>query len=239
MNQSQGSASLRDSAQSVAVRRPRVVLVSDVLLYRQGLEASLGRDGRVEVIHVVASTDALGVVAGSLPDVVLLDGAASECLALARTLRSQLPRIPLVGFGISGGAERLVDCAQCGIAAFVDCNASAADLAGAVIDALEGRLECSPEVSALLCERLAQYAAGGNEPENLTRREREVARLIGEGLSNKEIAKDLKIGPSTVKNHVHNILEKLGVRRRSAIVQQLGAFRWSGAGARQEFLDVD
>jgi DNA-binding CsgD family transcriptional regulator len=60
----------------------------------------------------------------------------------------------------------------------------------------------------------------------LTRREREIAALIGEGLSNKEIAIDLRIGPSTVKNHIHNILEKLNVRRRAAIVHQLREFPW-------------
>lgn len=209
-----------------AGRHPAVVVVSDVLLYRQGLEASLAKDSRIEVLKAVTSRDALPAIVSQLPDVVLLDGAAAECLALARTLRSQLPKIRLVGFGISGGAERLVDCAQCGFAAFVDSNASAADLASAALGALKGELSCSPEVSALLCERLAHYAAATDEPEALTRREREIALLIGEGLSNKEIAKDLQIGPSTVKNHVHSILEKLGVRRRSAIPHQMSVFRW-------------
>lgn len=81
-------------------------------------------------------------------------------------------------------------------------------------------------MSALLCARVAELATLGQQPETLTRREREIAMLVGEGLSNKEIAKDLSIGPSTVKNHVHNILEKLRVRRRSAIAQQLSAFPW-------------
>jgi len=227
MEQSQQSVEWRDA--QVAARRPRVVVVSDVLLYRQGLEASLARDGRVEVVEVAASNHALAAISKRSPDIVLLDGAATECRALARILRAQLPKIPLVGFGISGGADRLVDCAQCGFAAFVDSRASAVDLANAALGALRGELDCSPEVSALLCERLAHYATAGREPESLTRREREIALLIGEGLSNKEIAKDLKIGPSTVKNHVHNILDKLRVRRRSAIPHQLNAFRWASA----------
>jgi DNA-binding NarL/FixJ family response regulator len=228
MEQSQQRVGLREAP--AAIGPPRVVIVSDVVLYRQGLEASLVKDGRVEVVGAVASKDALAAISTRMPDVVLLDGAATECLALARTLRAQLAKIPLVGFGIPGGADRLVDCAQCGFAAFVDSNASAADLTNAALGALRGEFDCSPEVSALLCERLAHYAAAGQEPESLTRREREIALLIGEGLSNKEIAKDLKIGPSTVKNHVHNILDKLRVRRRSAIPHQLGAFRWASGG---------
>jgi two-component system, NarL family, nitrate/nitrite response regulator NarL len=62
---------------------------------------------------------------------------------------------------------------------------------------------------------------GSTKSAILTRREREIAVLIGQGLSNKEIAIDLRIGAATVKNHVHSILEKLDVRRRSAIVHQL------------------
>lgn len=214
-------------------RRPRLVIVSDVLLYRQGLEASIGKDGRVEVVGATSTKEALRALSTYMPDVVLLDGAANECLALARTVRTELPMIRLVGFGISGGAERLVDCAQSGLAAFVDSNASATDLASAALAVLKGELACSPQVSALLCERLAHYATVGQEPDALTRREREIAVLIGDGLSNKEIAQDLKIGPSTVKNHVHNILEKLRVRRRSAIAHQLGAFRWGMSATQQ------
>lgn len=228
-------AALREANASTGSLRARVVIVSDVLLYRQGLEASLAKDGRVEVVGVTSSKEALRVLSRQLPDIVLLDGGASECMALARTLRAELPMIRLVGFGISGGAEKLVDCAQSGIAAFVDSNASASDLADAALAALKGELACSPQVSALLCERLAHYATAGQDPEALTRRERQIAVLIGEGLSNKEIAQDLRIGPSTVKNHVHNILEKLRVRRRSAIAHQLGAFRWGMSASAQQF----
>ena len=226
MDQLQQSLRLRSAIGPSDGSRPRGVLVSDVLLYRQGLQASLSKDGRVDVVAAAPSRDALAIISRCLPDVVLVDGAASECLAIARVLRSQWPKIRLVGFGISGGAERLVDCAQWGLAAFVDCNASAVDLANAVLGAIKGELACSPEVSALLCERLAHYASAGQEAECLTRREHEIALLIGEGLSNKEIAKDLRIGPSTVKNHVHSILEKLRVRRRSAVAHQLSAFGW-------------
>jgi two-component system, NarL family, nitrate/nitrite response regulator NarL len=225
------SAGLTTAHAPESAPRPRAVVVSNVVLYRQGLEASLGRDGRLSVVAVVSSREALPVVARQKPNIVLLDGTTPEGLTLARTLRAQIPAILLVGFGISGGTERLVDCAQNGFAAFVDSNASVTDLVDAAIGALRGELTCSPRVSALLCERLAFYATAEREPEALTRREREIAVLIGEGLSNKEIAKDLCIGPSTVKNHVHNILEKLKVRRRSAIAHQISAFRWADRDA--------
>ena len=218
-----------------ALPRPKIVIVSDVLLYREGLAASLARDGRLEVTDLVTSPDALPAISRDCPDVVLLDGAISDCLGLARRIRANLSGILLVGFGISGGADRMVDCAESGLAAFIDCNGNVDQLVEAVVAALRGELACSPVVAALMCERLASLSQSGSHHVSvLTRREREVAALIGQGLSNKEIASDLRIGPATVKNHVHSILEKLNVKRRSAIVQQLREFAWmSGAPAPQ------
>lgn len=203
-----------------------VTIVSDVLLYREGLAASLIRDGRLEVVGLFDSQEALPGIARERPDAVLLDGAMSDCLVLARKIRAHFSELRIVGFGICGGADRLVDCAESGLAAFVDSGGNVGELVDAVLGALKGELACSPEVTALMCERLANLASGAHRPDALTRREREIAALIGQGLSNKEIANDLRIGPSTVKNHVHSILEKLNVRRRSAIVNQLREFSW-------------
>lgn len=210
-----------------ATGAPTVTVVSDVVLYREGLAASLARDGRFAVLDLVSGTDALPVIARSPPDVVLLDGGMKDGLDLARKIRAHVLGPRIIGFGISGGADRFVDCAESGLAAFIDSKGSVEELVNTIFAALRGELSCSPKVSALMCERLASLSAGGlHRPGALTRREREVAVLIGQGLSNKEIANDLCIGPSTVKNHVHSILEKLNVRRRSAIVHQLSQLPW-------------
>ena len=203
-----------------------VTIVSDVLLYREGLAASLSRDGRLAVLDLVSGADALPAIVRNAPDAVLLDGGMEEMLLLARKIRAHAPALRIVGFGISGGADRFVDCAESGLAAFVESRGSLSELVDAVLGAINGELACSPKVTALMCERLAHLSAGGHRPDALTAREREVAALIGQGLSNKEIASDLRIGPSTVKNHVHSILEKLNVKRRSAIVHQLSELPW-------------
>lgn len=211
---------------SALLKAPRVAIVSDVLLYREGLAASLLRDGQLEVTDLVCGRDALPAIIRSRPDAVLLDGALPDCLELARKIRANVSGPRVVGFGIAGGVDRMIDCAESGLAAFIDANGSVGELVDAVLRALKGELSCSPQLSALMCERLANLSAGAHRPHALTRREREIAALIGQGLSNKEIANDLRIGPSTVKNHVHSILEKLNVRRRSAIVQQLRELPW-------------
>lgn len=205
---------------------PTVTVVSDVLLYREGLAASLVRDGRLTILDIVASADALPALSRKPPDALILDAAVPEWLQLSRRLRLVIPCLRIVGFGISGGVERFVECAESGLAAFVGCNGSVGQLVDAVIGALKGELACSPRLSALMCERLALLSAGSSGSSPLTRREKEIAALIGQGLSNKEIAIDLRIGASTVKNHVHSLLEKLNVRRRSAIVHQLGQTAW-------------
>ena len=227
------SPSVRHLAESAGT--PTVSIVSDVLLYREGLAASLVRDGRLRVLDLVSGADALPAVSRTRPDALLLDGAMTDCLDHARRLRASVPGLLIVGFGISGGADCLVDCAESGLAAFVDANGNVDELVEAVRGALNGELACSPRVAALMCERLARRASGTRPSMILTRREGEIATLIGQGLSNKEIAKDLRIGPSTVKNHVHSILEKLNVRRRSAIVHQLSQSPWGPDTARRTF----
>ena len=235
MDQSYPDLDVREPVPADAEARPRVVIVSDVHLYREGLAASIARDSRLEVAGMVSSNEALPAISGKRPDAVLLDGAIEKGLDLARRIRANVSGVLIVGFGISGGADRMVDCAESGLAAFVDCNSNVDELVGAVLAALRGELDCSPALAALLCERLASLSdSGPRHLSGLTRREREVAALIGQGLSNKEIASDLRIGPATVKNHVHSILEKLNVKRRSAIVHQLREFNWmNGAIASQ------
>src|SRR5688572_1850843 len=127
---------------------PTVTIVSDVLLYREGLAASLVRDGRLRIIDLVSGANALAAISRFRPDAVLLDGAMADCLEHARRIRAALPGLLMVGFGISGGADCLVDCAESGLAAFVDSDGSVNELVEAVRGALIeiGRASCRERV---------------------------------------------------------------------------------------------
>jgi DNA-binding NarL/FixJ family response regulator len=133
-------------------------------------------------------------------------------------------RIPLVALGISGSDSDVIACAEKGAAGFVTCDASLEELAGTIQRAAEGELVCSPRTAGTLMRRLATLAAE-RRPEPigaaLTRREQEVAALMREDLSNKEIATRLRIEVATVKNHVHNVLDKLRVHRRGEATRLL------------------
>jgi DNA-binding NarL/FixJ family response regulator len=197
---------------------PRIVVAGGILLYREGLAASLARDGRLDVVAVVDLTDAVATASRLLPDAIVLDASTEEGLSLARRLKCTNPELPVVGFGIAERPADVIGCAEAGLAGFIDQNGSVDALVAVIFDALRGEFNCSPRVTTILCARLSRLADRGHrEPAVLTPRELEIAGLVAEGLSNKEIAQGLRIGPTTVKNHVHNILDKLNVRRRAAI----------------------
>jgi DNA-binding NarL/FixJ family response regulator len=100
----------------------------------------------------------------------------------------------------------------------VACDASSDELAAILCSAGPGELACSPRLAAILFRHVAALARdqGSAQSRLLTPREREILELIDGGLMNKEIASALSIELTTVKNHVHHILEKLGVTRRAA-----------------------
>jgi DNA-binding NarL/FixJ family response regulator len=119
-------------------------------------------------------------------------------------------------------AGAIVACAEAGAAGFVTEEETIEDLARAITNAARDELDCSPIITAALARRLAVLA--GDEPnvdatQRLTRREAEISEFLRRGLSNKEIASRLQIEVTTVKNHVHNILEKLGLSRRAEIAR--------------------
>jgi DNA-binding NarL/FixJ family response regulator len=195
----------------------RVLVVSDVLLYREGIAHGLARLGRLTIVAALSGAEAAAMLESAALDAILLDASASESLLVARQLRVSRPDLPIVGFGI-GNAATSVACAEAGLIGFVGRDGTLSELERAVEQAIAGEVGCSPKLVAMLCRRVAALSGTSAPPAaSLTRRERQISALVSEGLSNKEIAIELRIGPATVKNHIHNILEKLQVRRRGAI----------------------
>jgi two-component system, NarL family, nitrate/nitrite response regulator NarL len=198
----------------------RVVVVSDVFLYREGLSASLSHAG-VTVVRAVPAAQAED--ASSDADIVVLDASAEGALRLARQIGWR-GRRKVIGFGIGDADEEVLACAEAGLAGFVPREAGAEGLLAAIDRAVRNEVQCSPRATALIFARLAALAGPMHgTPASLTRREREVARLMAEGLSNKEIASALCLGVPTVKNYAHAVLEKYGVRRRSAVAGEVFA----------------
>ena len=202
-----------------------VFVVARVRLYREGLVAALGRSGSIEVVGVAADPAvALREVDRLRPDVAVLDVAGAAGLELVRELRLAMPATRIVVLAIAEAPDDVLPWAEAGISGYLTCEDSLADLVDVVAAAVRGESRCSPEVSAALLERVHALASArpvSSGVSLLTEREREIAELLEERLTNKEIANRLQIELPTVKNHVHNILAKLEVRRRSDAAAEL------------------
>jgi len=210
------------------------MVVSDVRLYREGLVASLVHYADISVVGSgPVDSNVLPQVGEVAPDVLILDFAASDSLGLARLVHAQLPAVRVVAFAVREQETEILACAESGVSAYVGPDSSVEDLVCAVKCALHDELYCSAKVAELLFRRLGHLARGQPQPESstvLTLREAEILRLIEQGLSNKEIARELRIGGATVKNHVHNVLRKLSVRRRGEAAAHLRATRGANGG---------
>ena len=209
----------------------RVLVVAGIRLYREGLEAIIARDIRLSVAGTAADVPAACAIVSHLrPEVVLLDAAPEAPPQAVRALVASSPdvRILVLGLPEADLDHQVLECVQAGAAGYVTREASLADLVEAVVCAARGEMLCSKSVAGALARSLARIAAETESPPAdtlLTRREHQIAHLLAEGLSNKEIARDLHIELPTVKNHVHRILGKLQVQRRGEAAARLRGVR--------------
>jgi two-component system nitrate/nitrite response regulator NarL len=215
------ASSLLDVRQTTPVA-PRVYIVSDVRLYREGLISSLARQSYLEVLGAGSSGNAIEQIISLQPMVLLLDLSTRDSFALSRHARELVPALRVVAFAVEEREENILACARAGICGYLAQDGSVEDMVAAVRCALNGELLCSPRIAALLFSRIAAFPhdrAGAPVGVLLTRREREIAALLACDLPNKEIARRLHLGPATIKNHVHNILQKLNLRHRGDVAR--------------------
>jgi DNA-binding NarL/FixJ family response regulator len=218
----------------------RVLIISDILLYLDGLAEIIGQHEDIEIAGTCEILDeALSVASKLSPNVVLLDMAMHNSITAIRAIKRLDPSIKIVALGVPEIDKEIIACAEAGISNYVTRQGSISELIRAVKDAMRGELRCSPKIAARLLQKVGAQAADRSlleEPCRLTPREMEIAHLIDLGLSNKEIATKLFIEVSTVKNHVHNLLEKLNVRRRGEAAAKLRPLMIHFT-ARQAYLD--
>jgi two-component system, NarL family, nitrate/nitrite response regulator NarL len=219
------SASLGDeSTEDARLIRPRLFVLTDIRLLREGLVLVLSQQSSVLVVGSSDLSTSPSDIAEARPDVVLLDITIPGSLDISLPIRRILPDVKIVAIAVAEIEKEIITCAEAGISGFVSRNGAAQDVVAAVHGALRGELICSPRTAALLVSRVAALSGKPQVAANshtLTRREREIVTLLSEGLSNKEIARALRIQDATVKNHVHNILSKMQVRRRGEVAAQV------------------
>ena len=194
-------------------------LICRVRLYCDVIADRLACEPGIALIGMANPEDNLAAeIETAVPDVVLLDTSPRDALAVAARLIRERPQTRILGFGVSDVPEDVVACAEAGLSGYVPCTASIKDLISAARRVAFGSTVCSDAIADGLFQHLRR-AAFGSLPSSLervlTQRQQQIVGLIGEGLSNKEIARRLSLGTSTVKNHVHDILDRLQVTSRS------------------------
>ncbi|MEV6871445.1 response regulator transcription factor [Amycolatopsis sp. NPDC051128] len=198
----------------------RVAVVSPVRIYLEGLAQLLNAEDGVGLVESASAVEAAAsLLKPAQVDVVLVDmtgGMAGERGLDALRGLVLATGLPCVVLGIPDRAADVVAYAEAGIAGYVTNDHSFTDLLGTLRAATRGEFSCGAGVAAGLVGRLAALAAERRVQAvpALTHRELEILALIESGCPNKEIARLLHIQLTTVKNHVHNVLEKLGVRGR-------------------------
>jgi two-component system nitrate/nitrite response regulator NarL len=203
----------------------RVLIVSEVRLYREGLARLLRRDQRLDVVGTSGNVpDAIERLKGlpEPPEAVLFDLPAPAGLEALERIETAVPRARILVLNLSDSDEQgVIAWAEAGVSGLLARDVDVDDVAQAVETTAQGGTVCSPRLAALLLRRVAKAAEDRSMTAPLTSREREIAALLEQGLSNKEIAANLQIELPTVKNHVHSILTKLKASRRGQAAAML------------------
>jgi DNA-binding NarL/FixJ family response regulator len=196
-----------------------VLIADDQTLFRSGLAALLDKDPRVTVVGLAANgEEAVRMVDELKPDLVLMDlkMPVMEGVEATRLIRGQHPEIAVIILSSFGGDSHLLQALEAGASGYVlkDTNVAtivnsmlaitggATVISGAIADRLLGMLSTKPKESF----------------DGLTPREVEILKLVAVGLANKQIAYRLKVSEKTVRNHISNVYEKLGIQGRSHAV---------------------
>lgn len=227
-----GEAVAREEALPVAPQggpssRPAptpVAVVSPVRVAREALRDEIEADPTLCVLHAVGVSDAeISALGRTTAQIVVLDGSSPDGLGALTRIRRSLGKRTIVVFGVETNPRVLLACARNHVTLVADRDASGADLREIVHSAAGHRLEGAARLNAALLAELAALVpvAGPIGAVSLTQRERQVASALADGLTNKEIARELCISLATVKSHVHNVLQKLHITGRREILRGL------------------
>lgn len=196
-------------------KRIRVMTVDDHEIMRGGIRFVLLAFDDLELVAEARSgEEAVRLCAAARPDVVLMDMKMPEMdgIAATKAVKEASPNTQvlfLTGFHERSLVQQAI---HAGAVGYLLKDTSKEDLAAAIRAAADGRSTMSPEAAEVLADDGETAAASGGD---LTEREREILALLAQGLSNKKIAERLEISEYTVRNHVSQVIAKLGVANRS------------------------
>lgn len=196
----------------------RILIVDDHQLAREGLKAVLSEDGLEVVGEAASGEEAVALVTQLVPDVVLMDvrlGLGIDGLEATRRIAALGLPSRVIMLSLHDMPAYVREALAAGAAGYVLKDASISELRGAVSQVMTGQSVIPLGlINAALRESEREVRAADGLAA-LTTREREVLGQVAEGLTNKEIARQLNVSPATIKAHVERIIAKLGVADRT------------------------
>ncbi|SHF90028.1 response regulator [Streptoalloteichus hindustanus] len=196
----------------------QVFLVDDHEIVRRGIADLLETEQDLTVVGEAASVaEALARVPATRPDVAVLDVRLPDGngVELCRELRSQLPELRCLMLTSFADDEALFDAIMAGASGFVLKQVLGSDLVNAIRTVGAGQSLLDSKTTSALLSRLRKEQERADPLRELTEQERTVFELIGEGLTNRQIAERMFLAEKTVKNYVSHLLAKLGMKRRT------------------------
>ncbi len=206
--------------------RVPVALVYASRLLREGMRDLLERQPDVRVVGVFSDLRAVLARPAADEHVLLCDLATVQKEPeLTRRLREALPLARVVFLNVPEDEDAVVECVGAGAFGCILQDASLEEVLEGIREVWHGTPAMSPRCLTFLFRYVAKTRSGAAPPSDagLTRRERQILELIAEGLTNKEIAQRLCLQPQTVKNYVHQVLQKLEVRSRLEAIRRMRA----------------
>jgi len=203
----------------------RVFLVDDHEVVRRGLVDLLLAEPGIDVVGEAGTvTAALNRIPALRPDVAVLDMRLpdGDGVSACREIRSMLPQTACLMLTAYGDDQALLGAIMAGAAGYVMKQATGSELVGAIRTVAAGRSILDPYAAQRVMERLRQREASVDPAGALSAQEKRVRELIGEGLTNRQIAARMHLSEKTVKNYVSALLTKLGMQRRSQVAALAG-----------------
>ncbi len=200
------------SASNVAAAL-RVVIADDHPVVREGLRNLLRQAGMEVVGEATSGDEAVSSVLATDPDIVLMDLSLPglDGIEAARSVHARSPRAAVLVLTAFAERERVLAAVDAGVTGYLLKDDDPAELIAGIRAAALGGAPFSPKVAAVLVEARVQDRAD----EQLTTREAEVLELVADGLSNKQIARALRISEGTVKAHLGSAFRRIGVQQRT------------------------
>ena len=203
----------------------RILVADDHTVIRRGIVGLLNTQPDMEVIDEAGNgREAVAKTEATSPDVVLLDVAMPELngLGATRTIKGQWPNVQVLILTMHDREDYLFEALRAGASGYVLKGADTEDLLTAVRSVARGEVYLYPQVArGLVSDYLRRVQSGEDVAsfDGLTDREREILQLIAEGKTAAQIAEDLHISPHTVQSHRDNIMTKLDLHNRAALIR--------------------